>query len=430
MKKLCLLLVILVMIALFSGCDSPKDGGKPVDDPKPISDAQIMQDGQGLYTLVRGKDASDTVINSVIELNKAIAKKTGVSLAVSTDRDEADEERCEILVGNTNRPESAAVLKTLPKNGYAVTIRNNKVVIIGTDDHALTLGLYEFYNRVLQSEEQSGTGYIVMRTDSIVTGTADALSLRDMVALGGTVKASCTQYFSIELPPESQPKVYHVAQGAASDGTYGYIAQRNTEETGTVISKYRMEDAELVATSEVLALGHANGMAYDPERKCLLVVDGVKSKNALWMVDPETLTITEKRSLPKAAIGIAVHPESGEYVIHSWDGFWILDKDFAVKSSHDRKPPAGYSNQSVWADESYIYFNMSGKTDQGKEDCILEVYDWAGHYVTRVTIPVAKEIEAMFMANDRYYASFNIWGYDPDEVYELFGFTFSGFKAR
>lgn len=430
MKKLCLLLVILVMIALCSGCDSPKDGGKPVDDPKPISDAQIMQDGKGLYTIVRGVDASDGVINSVVELNKAIAQKTGVSLAVSTDRDEADDENYEILIGKTNRPESETVLKTLPENSYAVTIRNHKVVIIGTDDHMLILGLYEFYNRVLQSEKQTGKGYILMSADSAFAGTADELSLNDMITLGGTVQASCARRFTIELPQEKQPATYHVAQGAASDGVYGYLAQRNSDDTGTVISKYRMEDAQLVATSEVLALGHANGMAYDPERKCLLVVDGLNKTNALWMVDPETLTITEEIQLPKTALGIAVHPETGEYVIHSWDQFWILDQDFAVKSSHDRKPATGYGTQSVWADESYIYFPVSGKKSQGKKDCILEVYDWDGHYVTRVMIPVAEEIEAMFMANNRYYASFNIWGLDPDEVYELSGFTFSGFKAK
>ena len=43
---------------------------------------------------------------------------------------------------------------------------------------------------------------------------------------------------------------------------------------------------------------------------------------------------------------------------------------------------------------------------------------------------VAEEIEAMFMANNRYYASFNIWGLEADEVYELSGFTFSAFKVK
>ncbi len=423
MKVRYLWLVVVLLVGLFTGCDTKEQS---------VSDANIMQDGKGLYTIVRGQDASDAVINSVVELNKAIAQKTGVSLAVSTDRDEANDESCEILIGKTNRPESKAVLKTLSENSYAVAIRNNKVVIIGTDDHMLILGLHEFYNRVLKSEKQTGKGYILMSADSVFAGTVEeSFSLSDMITLGGTIQTSCVNRFALTLPNDDQQKNYHIAQGAASDGVYGYFAQRNADDTGTVIAKYRMEDAQLVATSEVLALGHANGMAYDPERKCLLVVDGLNKTNALWMIDPETLTITEEIKLPKTAHGIAVHPKTGEYVIHTRYDFWVLDKDFALKSSYARKKvDSAYGTQSVWADESYIYFPMSGKKSKGKKDCILEVYDWDGHYVTRVTIPVAEEIEAMFMANNRYYASFNIIAGAQDEVYELFDFAFSYFKVK
>ena len=426
MKQGCLWLVVVLLVCLFVGCDTQK---AVPDTDNPI-DAVLMQDGQCLYTIVRSADASESLVRAMIDFNKAINTKTGTTLPISTDSDAPADGAKEILIGDTNRPETAAVREQLPKNGYAVTIQNDQVVILGTDDYALMLGLHAFYDNVVRNQEQAG--YLSMSADDIAIHPVDEnILLSDVITMGGKVQTECEYRFAIELPNEELQTTYHVAQGAASDGTFGYFLQRNADDSGTVIAKYRMEDAALVATSSVLALGHGNGMAYDPKRDCLLVTDGIRQTNVLWFVDPDTLTVTETIKLPKTAQGIAVHPSTGDYVIHTRNDFWVLDGDFQVKTSCSRKNvESSYGTQSVWADERYIYFPMSGKKSKGKTDCILEVYDWDGNYVTRVTVPVAEEIEALFMANGRYYANFNRTGDSVDEVYELTKFSLASFVVK
>ncbi|MBE6604702.1 MAG: hypothetical protein E7639_03225 [Ruminococcaceae bacterium] len=154
MKKVLSLLLCIVMLAslavLFSSCG----GGKEVD----FTD----------YRLVYGSDMSDTGTEEVKTFADALSKKTGEKIGVkkvnpTSDTDEGDE--LEILVGNTNRPETAKALKKIKGHGYIVTVIGSKVVVVGTTN-LLTLVALDFFTETYLGGEESLTMKIATEKQS------------------------------------------------------------------------------------------------------------------------------------------------------------------------------------------------------------------------------------------------------------------------
>lgn len=154
MKRVISLLLCIVMLAslavLFSSCG----GGKEVD----FTD----------YRLIYGSDLSDTATEEVKTFADALSKKTGEKIGIKKvsstgDTDEGDE--LEILVGNTNRPETAKALKKIKGHGYIVTVIGSKVVVAGTTN-LLTLMALDFFTETYLGGEESLTMKIATEKQS------------------------------------------------------------------------------------------------------------------------------------------------------------------------------------------------------------------------------------------------------------------------
>ena len=76
-------------------------------------------------------DRMDYAVERAMEFKKGLVTKLGVQIRHSTDYDNPNSTTYEILLGNTNRPESRAFLETLPMNAYGYAIIGNKIVITG-----------------------------------------------------------------------------------------------------------------------------------------------------------------------------------------------------------------------------------------------------------------------------------------------------------
>ena len=66
---------------------------------------------------------------------------------------EPDPEKYEILIGNTNRPESQKALEGLKYNDYVVKIEGNKIVLNGYSSEAQQEAVDYFINEVLSKAE-------------------------------------------------------------------------------------------------------------------------------------------------------------------------------------------------------------------------------------------------------------------------------------
>ena len=76
-------------------------------------------------------DRMDYAVERAMEFKKNLVAKLGVQVRHSTDYDNPNSATYEILLGNTNRPETRAFLETLPMNGYGYAVIGNKIVITG-----------------------------------------------------------------------------------------------------------------------------------------------------------------------------------------------------------------------------------------------------------------------------------------------------------
>ncbi len=345
---------------------------------------------------------------NVSTLKTRIQSNVGLTLPVARVSSASDELRDgSLLIGDTPCPETQQVKATLPANSYTITAVNNKIVILGSDDSLTAYAIDAFCDLVLTSG-MIVDGRIRIPTDYTYTQTLDApLTIEKMMEDGFDVEAVRT--FVLKADPVGD---CNIAQGAASDGTYAYLALRNSGDTAAVIAKVRMSDGTLVAVSERLALGHANDMTYNTKKKLLVVVHGQTEGNILTLVNPETLTVVEDVTIEKKAGAITYNPETDTYAIgRGGKNLHILDGELNYVKSYDKPALSGYTAQGMGSDGKYIFFPVSSASKN-----LLETYDWDGNKVGEISITTGEESESLFYVNGQYYVCFNVNG---SQLYEV-----------
>ncbi len=157
---LCLLLILATGTVLFS-CKGNSDPNRPQNGVDFVLDA-----GEGAYTIVRSDAGSTVVTSNVRTLRKAIESLYGFSPASETDAETAalsEQEitaRKEILVGETNRPESARALASLKDNEYTIRVDGNKLVIVGKTNDLTVTALRYFLTDVLGTKSTVSADFI------------------------------------------------------------------------------------------------------------------------------------------------------------------------------------------------------------------------------------------------------------------------------
>ena len=132
------------------GSEQPGDGPdteQPGDEPSADSETiALVADGVAQYRIVRSDFANATVKALAIDLRNAIETITGVKPELVTDfTDEKDNTDIkEILVGKTNRPESAELSAKLGGNHYGYAVIGNKLVFAGNSDALLGFAITSF----------------------------------------------------------------------------------------------------------------------------------------------------------------------------------------------------------------------------------------------------------------------------------------------
>ncbi len=151
-RLLCLLLATVMLLPLLAACGNRE---KTVD---------IVKEGASEYVLVCPAvtdERSKAENSAALTLYEAILDKTGVALKRSTDKPEKDEplpeEAKEILVGATNRTESANALATLRAKDHVITYQNQRVIILGGTAEATVTAIEKFIETYINGEEQKVT---------------------------------------------------------------------------------------------------------------------------------------------------------------------------------------------------------------------------------------------------------------------------------
>ena len=165
-RILCALLAMLMLLSCMS-CDKqpPNEEDPPVqegdDNKEPEQQNKnvlsIIKDGVSEYALIRSENAKSGVRTVFSSLNEAILAQTGTKLKIDTDWAEKSDK--EILIGNTNREESAKalqdlqdmlILEELVGDGFMIRVKKGKVIIVGTNDEATVRGVEYFIENYLK----------------------------------------------------------------------------------------------------------------------------------------------------------------------------------------------------------------------------------------------------------------------------------------
>lgn len=156
MKIPCVFVLLLTMLlSLMQSCHQPEE---IMTDTIPL-----VVDGMSEYVLIRPENASDVLVEQYTRLAAAFEEMTGSVLTLKTDYimrgEPEDGAEKEILIGKTNRPESAAAAEMLNGYGYLVTVMNQKLVIYAASDNLLRYAVDYFLDNCVYN---SGTKTIAV----------------------------------------------------------------------------------------------------------------------------------------------------------------------------------------------------------------------------------------------------------------------------
>ena len=147
--KILAFLLALVMLAgmamLFSSCAGTQDGVVKLSGD--FSQVDITG-----YSVIFADNLKQTktTLSLANEFVDRIRAATGAELMRYADNTvEADGERCEILIGLTNRTQSADAQKRIKGDGFIIEVTDNKIVILGTSHVFLVMAMEYFADKYL-----------------------------------------------------------------------------------------------------------------------------------------------------------------------------------------------------------------------------------------------------------------------------------------
>ena len=127
----------------------------PETEPRPTVVSLLDESGAAIYRVVRPDKGSDSEVQMAIDLKKSLAALTGVDFSLKSDflmpNESADGVR-EILIGATNRPESAEALEGLGIDEYVIRVMGDKIIIAGGTD-IMTSRAIEAFLALLSAED-------------------------------------------------------------------------------------------------------------------------------------------------------------------------------------------------------------------------------------------------------------------------------------
>ena len=152
-KALALVLCLATLFsfaAVLSSCNNKKAEEKMT---------VIVEGAESSYVIIRQDKIEKSHLDTILQLREAIMESTGCNIDMGTDwvksPDDIDPSAKEILVGNTNRPETAEVLETLKPNEWAVVNKGNKIVICTNNDALLSLAIDWFIKNCINSKDKT-----------------------------------------------------------------------------------------------------------------------------------------------------------------------------------------------------------------------------------------------------------------------------------
>jgi hypothetical protein len=173
------LFMLFSSVALLASCRKDQQGSDQEGLPL------IGADGSHAFQIIRPDNCSKDVLGAAVSISTAFKTITGKAASLGSDYVSHDgiadypEMEYEILIGNTNRPESQELAKELGDGQYIIRVMGKKIVIVGKNDFCLTVGVNEFAKKYL-----TGVTTVSIPTDLNDTGVCDFMYIFDLPRSG------------------------------------------------------------------------------------------------------------------------------------------------------------------------------------------------------------------------------------------------------
>lgn len=222
---------------------------------EPLTTTDIIKNGTAIYSIIRSEEASYNITECAKGLYSTISQLTGASINFTTDYlksgEVANSESFEILVGDTNRPESKQVKASLKINEYAVQKVGNKIVIIGSSDSGTAKAKDAFIEIIYDSLGQTVDG----KCDLLIKNDVYKSEVGNFVWLLNVPKYSNGKLGGIADVSEDAYELVYTDTTAEKFSKYcealeeqGYTLYAKNEIKGNLYRSYYKDNKELVYT--------------------------------------------------------------------------------------------------------------------------------------------------------------------------------------
>ena len=440
MKKGILMHIILLLLSLAwlvscqntSSVEIKTTEEETTQNPDVSEDELLMAADQKAYCgVVRSKDANLDVKTLCAKLTTVIEKKTNSTVQTIADTRQLSDGMIEILIGDTNRSESAEAKKKLGKQEYSVSVVNDKVVVVGSDVVMLEKAIEHLINVLETPSEQLDRGIWTFSKNYSCKFDGSDYSYNDYIGKGFELTAQHTLLpkLSVSGGTTSTGERIPWAQGGCTDGTYYYycmITDDSVSPTKCQILKFDIEKQALVKVSKDLLMGHANDATYNPHTNTVIVSE---AGTAYHLIDPDTLTIKETVHM-SPCWAISYNSEMRIYVLADNSKFYIYDenykfqKEFSIAGIMGAEFSANgnFGSQGLTTDDKYIYYLEYWQNKNSHTDirCNIVVFDLrTGKFLERIPLKMGREVENISIYNDTFYVVCNNILWTGAECYKI-----------
>ncbi|MBQ9112926.1 MAG: hypothetical protein IJY08_05020 [Clostridia bacterium] len=210
MKKTCLLFIILVLMLAGASCGG---GDGELTDSADMSVSFTDENGDFYYTIIRPEGAEQGIIESAVSLADILKSKYEIPVSRMLLKNDssasADDPAKEILIGNTNRPESGQALAGLSEGEWCIRVIGNKIILLGYDDIGTRIAVNKFIMDHINGDK-------TLAADACVTGTYTS---DETVSLPAIVNTKYPTDYHIVADVIADAKNYDVDPTGASDST-------------------------------------------------------------------------------------------------------------------------------------------------------------------------------------------------------------------
>ncbi len=349
-RQLSLLLAVLALLAVLSGCSTPGNSGDittpdaGISDTTPASDTTsqdesgdlvLVENGEALYSVMRYEDSTQTATDAALDIRRAITDITGITPGIVTDYKkkgtEYDPSIRAILVGTTRLEETAKVSSGMGYGEYRIQVCGNKLVVAAPLDGSVTAAAAELSAALAKFWDGSTLKIPADYSAGRVVDTqVNAIPVCTDARIGGIYDAgNGTKLLTLEGSSEEQYKSY-----CAEVAARGY-------------EKYAENAINGVLFSTFTSPSHYINIVYcKPDKQIRISVD--RADKTGLAPRAEDNVYTKKVSSSVTQIGCEISPDGGDiadrqigmcYIFRLADGSFILED--------------GGFNHKVYADRIY-----------------------------------------------------------------------------